>query len=92
MASMLSSGDYSYGTIGDIAMTHDASQQAAFDAQNRGVVASIDPAALAAMMNGGTTGTKVDVTFSGSLAQLAAVLQPAITVETNRIGKSLINA
>ena len=92
MASLLSSGDYSYGTIGDIAMTHDAAQKAAFDAQNRGVVASIDPAALAAMMNGGTTGTKVDVTFSGSLAQLAAVLQPAITVETNRIGKSLINA
>lgn len=92
LASMLNANDYTLGTVGDISLTHDAAQKAAFDAQNRGVVASIDPAALAAMMNGGTTGTKVDVTFSGSLAQLAAVLQPAITVETNRIGKSLINA
>ena len=43
--------------------------------------------------NGGSTGgvtqTNVNVQFSGSLAQLASVLQPVITAETRRIGGSL---
>lgn len=40
----------------------------------------------------GSNPVDVKVNFNGSLAQLAAVLQPAITAETSRIGKSLINA
>lgn len=40
----------------------------------------------------GSNPIDVKVNFNGSLAQLAAVLQPAITAETSRIGKSLINA
>lgn len=35
--------------------------------------------------------TKVNIEFNGSLAQLARVLQPAITAESSRRGTSLIN-
>lgn len=88
---LLGRNSYAYDTAGGI-VTNTAIAQEAANAPV-GVMAAIDPASLAALAgNGGTAGTKVDVTFSGSLAQLAAVLQPAITVETNRIGKSLINA
>ena len=88
---LLGRNSYAYDTAGGI-VTNTAIAQEAANAPV-GVMAAIDPASLAALAgNGGTVGTKVDVTFSGSLAQLAAVLQPAITVETNRIGKSLINA
>lgn len=40
------------------------------------------------LMGGGAT--KVDVTFTGSLAQLARVLQPEINVETQRLGPDLL--
>lgn len=39
----------------------------------------------------GTNPIDVKINFNGSLAQLAAILQPVITAETSRIGKSLIN-
>lgn len=39
---------------------------------------------------GGRSVTKVDVRFSGSLSQLARVLQPVITAETQRQGRSLV--
>lgn len=83
----------SIDTAGDISMNHTAMQKAALDQQNRGVVASIDPALAAALMNQANSGPiEFSVNFNGDLAQLAAVLQPAIVQETNRIGKSLINA
>ena len=40
------------------------------------------------LMGGGTT--KVNVSFTGSLAQLARVLQPEINVETQRLGPDLV--
>lgn len=40
-------------------------------------------------MGGGKTNVKVDIRYSGSLAQLGRVLQPVITTETQRQGKSL---
>lgn len=40
------------------------------------------------LIGGGAT--KVDVTFTGSLAQLARVLQPEINVETQRLGPDLV--
>ena len=54
------------------------------------LTATIDNKSLAALGSGGNTYTKVDVQFSGSLAQLAAVLQPAISAETTRRGVSLV--
>ena len=43
--------------------------------------------------NGGMGGTTdVNITFNGSLAELARILQPAITVETKRIGTRLVEA
>lgn len=40
------------------------------------------------LMGGGAT--KVDVNFTGSLAQLARILQPEINVETRRLGPDLV--
>lgn len=54
------------------------------------LTASIDSKSLAALGAGGTQQTNVNIQFSGSLAQLAAVLQPAIAAETTRRGVSLI--
>lgn len=90
---MLSKNKMTIDAVSDISMNHNAMQQAAIDQQNRGVTASIDPALAAALMNQANSGpVDVKINFNGSLAQLAAVLQPAIVAETNRIGKSLINA
>lgn len=49
------------------------------------------PAAMSAApaAAGGSFHTSVDVKFSGSLAQLAAVLQPAIVAETTRLGPNI---
>lgn len=41
--------------------------------------------------NGGAIGTtEVNVNFTGSLSELARILQPAITVETKRVGTNLV--
>ena len=91
--SMLASSKYSLDSAGGISMNYGMMQQAAMDQQNRGLVATIDPALAAALMDQANAGSvDVKISFNGSLAQLAAVLQPAIVTETNRIGKSLINA
>lgn len=41
-------------------------------------------------MGGGESIVKVDVQFTGSLAQVGRVLQPAVTAEVQRIGPSLV--
>lgn len=41
-------------------------------------------------MGGGESIVKVDVEFTGSLAQVGRVLQPAVTAEVQRIGPSLV--
>ena len=90
---LISANNYTMRAVGDISLGHSAMQKAAFDKEAQGLVASIDPALAAALMNNnGQSTTDVNVNFTGSLAQLAAILQPAIVVETNRIGKSLIDA
>lgn len=55
------------------------------------MTATIDSKSMAALSNAGSGAQKVsvNVNFTGSLAQLAAVLQPAITAETSRQGLSL---
>lgn len=57
------------------------------------IKASIDPNELARAINSSNAGSNIEVkvNFEGSLAQLAAVLQPAIVAETNRRGPSFIN-
>lgn len=52
------------------------------------LTATIDNKSLAALGGGGAQQVNVNVQFSGSLAQLAAVLQPAISAETVRRGSS----
>lgn len=42
--------------------------------------------------NGGGSKTVVEVNFTGSLSQLARVLQPEIKVETQRVGPSLVRS
>lgn len=92
LADMLGQETYSVKAVGTIANQHAQIQEAQF-AQKEPIVASIDPALAAALMNQANSGpVDVKINFNGSLAQLAAVLQPAIVTETNRIGKSLINA
>lgn len=56
--------------------------------------ATVDSKSLASAMGGIVGGgtTNVNVSFTGSLAQLAAVLQPVIVAETNRRGSSFVNA
>lgn len=56
--------------------------------------ATVDSKSLASAMGGIVGGgtTNVNVSFTGSLAQLAAVLQPVIVAETNRRGGSFVNA
>lgn len=55
------------------------------------LTATLDSKSMAALSNAGSGAQKVsvNVNFTGSLAQLAAVLQPAITAETSRQGVSL---
>lgn len=92
LADMLGQETYSVKAVGTIANQHAQIQEAQF-APKEPIVASIDPALAAALMNQANSGpVDVKINFNGSLAQLAAVLQPAIVQETNRIGKSLINA
>lgn len=47
-------------------------------------------ARAAERMGGGESVVKVNVQFTGSLAQLGRVLQPAVTAEVQRIGPSLV--
>lgn len=51
------------------------------------LTARIDSGDLAALAG---NGTNVNIEFTGSLAQLARILQPAIRVESGRQGNSLI--
>lgn len=44
---------------------------------------------FAEVLDSRTSATKINITFSGSLAQLGRVLQPVITSETTRLGPSL---
>lgn len=69
--------------------------QAMYDIQNAEPVSqlvTLDTDTLTAMAANGVDGQVVDVrvNFEGSLSQLAAVLQPAIVAETNRIGVNLV--
>ena len=92
IADFLSSSQYALGTVGNISFDHMAAQQDAYDRANRNTVATIDAATLAALANSNSGVSDVTINFNGTLAQLAAVLQPAITVETKRIGEKLVNA
>mgnify|MGYP003571247611 CR=1 FL=1 len=89
----LSANKYALGAVGDISYGYGAMQQAEVDKASQGLVATIDPTSLASMSDvNNERPVNVNMTFNGSLAQLAAVLQPAIVVEGNRLGESLINA
>lgn len=84
---------YSLDAAGAISNNYMSMQQADLERENRGLVASIDPSQLSALADAnGARATEVSINFTGSLAQLAAVLQPAIEVENTRLGPSLINA
>lgn len=89
---IIGSNNISVGMSGEIQKQYYKNQNAA--AQDSHVVASIDPVSLAAILSQGQmrTNPKVNVSFNGSLAQLAAVLQPAIELETERLGPSLIKS
>ena len=52
------------------------------------LTATVDGRSLAQAMGSQAYRTNVQVSFTGSLSQLAAVLQPAIVAETERIGGS----
>ena len=56
------------------------------------LTATLDSKSLRGLVGSGSQITKVEVQFSGSLAQLAAVLQPAIKTETIRRGDPLVKA
>lgn len=53
-------------------------------------MAELEQALANVMSRQGGGNTKVDVNFTGSLAQLARVLQPEISVETQRLGPDLV--
>ena len=62
-------------------------------AQVTPLTATLDQNSLSAIAGGkSSTETKVICEFTGSLSQLARVLQPVIRVESERVGASLINA
>lgn len=50
--------------------------------------ATVDGGSIAKVMGSQQIRTDVEISFQGSLSQLAAVLQPVIVAETNRIGPS----
>lgn len=56
------------------------------------LTATLDSKSLNSIIGGENLTTHVDVQFAGSLAQLAAVLQPAIVAETTRRGQSMAKA
>lgn len=57
------------------------------------LTATLDAGSVAALSGSrGAAATNVNIQFTGSLAQLARVLQPQISIEANRHGASLINA
>lgn len=92
ISDLLSANQYALDAVGNISFDHMATKQAAYDRENRGTIATIDAATLAALANNNPGASDVTINFNGTLAQLAAVLQPAITVETKRIGEKLVNA
>lgn len=53
-------------------------------------MAELEQALTNVISRQGGGNTKVDVNFTGSLAQLARVLQPEISVETQRLGPDLV--
>lgn len=62
-------------------------------AQVTPLTATLDQNSLSAIAGGKSSSeTKVICEFTGSLSQLARVLQPVIRVESERVGASLINA
>lgn len=61
------------------------------NADNGAMMVTLDPNAMAALTKNSAANTNVNVNFTGRLSQLAAVLQPAIEVESRRLGPSLIN-
>ena len=62
-------------------------------AQITPITASLDQNSISAITGGKSSSeTKVICEFTGSLSQLARVLQPVIRVESERVGASLINA
>ena len=54
------------------------------------LTATLDSKSLQGVFGGGNQVQKTEIIFSGSLAQLAAVLQPAIVQETIRRGDALV--
>ena len=89
----LSNNKYALGAVGDISFGHALQQQAEAEKAEQGLVATIDPSSLSSMADTNSTRpVDVKINFNGTLSQLAAVLQPAIEVETSRLGASLINA
>lgn len=87
LSDMLSGTKTAIGLSGEIS-------NATLSAQN-GINApqlvTLDPNAMAMMGMGAGGETVVRVNFEGSLAQLASILQPAIKIETNRLGENLVN-
>ena len=86
LSSILSGTRTAIGLTGQIQETIAANQNSSPIPQ----LVTLDPTS-AAMFGSGSGDTVVRVNFEGSLAQLAAVLQPAIMVETNRLGTNLVN-
>lgn len=56
------------------------------------LTATLDGKSLQGALGGGQQVIKTEITFGGSLAQLAAVLQPLIVTETERRGEALVKA
>lgn len=56
------------------------------------LTATLDSKSLQGALGGGQQVIKTEITFGGSLAQLAAVLQPLIVTETERRGEALVKA
>lgn len=56
------------------------------------LTATLDSKSLQGALGGSQQVIKTEITFGGSLAQLAAVLQPLIVTETERRGEALVKA
>lgn len=54
------------------------------------LTATLDSKSLGALNGAGNSQTNINIQFTGSLAQLARVLQPAISTETTRRGSSIV--
>ena len=92
LGEMLNSDTVSLGMSNEIQRQYARNQNAANSVPS--VIATLDPMSLAAISgNQFSSGRpEVKISFGGSLAQLAAVLQPAIEIENSRLGPSLIKS